>query len=74
MSSLLYGPGGETFAVVVLNSQELGRIGPTAALSVVLTALVVVPGVVAGLLVRRPRRAADRPGVAVVPAGVPGAG
>jgi iron(III) transport system permease protein len=74
MSSLLYGPGGETFAVVVLNSQELGRIGPTAALSVVLTALVVVPGVVAGLLVRRPRRAADRPGAAVVPAGVPGAG
>jgi iron(III) transport system permease protein len=74
MSSLLYGPGGETFAVVVLDSQELGRIGPTAALSVVLTALVVVPGVVAGLLVRRPRRAADRPGAAVVPAGVPGAG
>jgi len=74
MSSLLYGPGGETFAVVVLDSQELGRIGPTAALSVVLTALVVVPGVVAGLLVRRPRRAAGRARVAVVPAGVPGAG
>ena len=34
MSSLLYGPGSETLAVVVLNSQELGRIGPTAALSV----------------------------------------
>jgi iron(III) transport system permease protein len=74
MSSLLYGPGGETFAVVVLNSQELGRIGPTAALSVVLTALVVVPAVVAGLLVRRPPRAAGRARVAVVPAGVPGAG
>ena len=43
MSSLLYGPGSETFAVVVLNSQELGRIGPTAALSVVLTAIVAVP-------------------------------
>ena len=38
MSSLLYGPGSETLAVVVLNSQELGRIGPTAALSVVLSA------------------------------------
>ena len=47
MSSLLYGPGTETFAVVVLNSQELGRIGPTAALSVVLAVLVAVP---AGLL------------------------
>ena len=34
MSSLLYGPGSETLAVVVLNSEELGRIGPTAALSV----------------------------------------
>jgi iron(III) transport system permease protein len=45
MSSLLYGPGSETLAVVVLNSEELGRIGPTAALSVLLSALVVVPGV-----------------------------
>jgi iron(III) transport system permease protein len=43
MSSLLYGPGSETLAVIVLNSQELGRIGPTAALSVVLTLLVALP-------------------------------
>ena len=43
MSSLLYGPGSETLAVIVLNSQELGRVGPTAALSVVLTLLVAVP-------------------------------
>ena len=43
MSSLLYGPGSETLAVVVLNSQELGRIGPTAALSVLLSLLVAVP-------------------------------
>ncbi|TQN42584.1 iron(III) transport system permease protein [Blastococcus colisei] len=43
MSSLLYGPGTETLAVVVLNSQELGRIGPTAALSVVLSLLLAVP-------------------------------
>ena len=43
MSSLLYGPGSETLAVIVLNSQELGRIGPTAALSVVLFLLVAVP-------------------------------
>ncbi|SDX91329.1 iron(III) transport system permease protein [Modestobacter sp. DSM 44400] len=45
MSSLLYGPGSETLAVIVLNSSELGRIGPTAALSVVLTLLVAVPGI-----------------------------
>ena len=43
MSSLLYGPGSETLAVVVLNSQELGRIGPTAALSVLLSLAVAVP-------------------------------
>src|SRR3954466_8677977 len=47
MSSLLYGPGSETLAVIVLNAQELGSIGATAALSVVLTLLVAVP---AGLL------------------------
>jgi iron(III) transport system permease protein len=46
MSSLLYGPGSETLAVIVLNSSELGRIGPTAALSVVLSLLVAVPGLV----------------------------
>jgi iron(III) transport system permease protein len=43
MSSLLYGPGSETLAVVVLNTEELGRIGPTAALSVLLTLIVAVP-------------------------------
>ena len=53
MSSLLYGPGSETMAVVVLNSAELGRIGPTAALSVVLTALVVAPVLLCWLVVRR---------------------
>jgi iron(III) transport system permease protein len=60
MSSLLYGPGSETLAVVVLNSQELGRIGPTAALSVVLFLLVAVPALVLWSLIGRlaPRRAA----------------
>ncbi|MGI8645541.1 MAG: ABC transporter permease [Nocardioides sp.] len=43
MSSLLYGPGTETLAVVVLNTQELGGVGPPAALSVTLTALTIVP-------------------------------
>jgi iron(III) transport system permease protein len=53
MSSLLYGPGSETLAVVVLNSQELGRIGPTAALSVVLTVLVAVPALAVRWLIPR---------------------
>src|SRR3954454_8882137 len=58
MSSLLYGPGSETLAVVVLNAQELGGIGATAALSVVLTLLVAVPtGLLWPVLGRlRPRR------------------
>jgi iron(III) transport system permease protein len=36
MSSLLYSSGNQTLAVAVLNSQELGAVGPTAALSVTL--------------------------------------
>ncbi len=55
MSSLLYGPGSETLAVVVLNSQELGRIGPTAALSVVLSLLVAVPALLLWGAIRRLR-------------------
>lgn len=43
MSVLLYGPGSETLAVVVLNSGELGQVGQTAALSVLLTVLLLVP-------------------------------
>jgi iron(III) transport system permease protein len=63
MSSLLYGAGSETLAVVVLNSQELGRIGPTAALSVVLFLLVAVPALVLWWVIGRlaPRRAAGLP-------------
>ena len=59
MSSLLYGPGSETLAVVVLNSQELGRIGTTAALSVLLTLILLVPTVPTWMLMRwlrSPRR------------------
>ena len=40
MSSLLYGPGTSTLAVVVLNLQQLGESGPTAALAIVLTVIV----------------------------------
>lgn len=56
MSSLLYGPGSETLAVVVLNSQELGGIGPTAALSVLVTALVAVPAALFWWVLRRVRQ------------------
>jgi iron(III) transport system permease protein len=58
MSSLLYGPGSETLAVVVLNSSELGRIGPTAALSVLLSLVVAVPALVLWWAIGRlaPRR------------------
>lgn len=39
MSSLLYGPGSVTLAVVVLNFAQLGYVGATAALAVVVTVL-----------------------------------
>jgi iron(III) transport system permease protein len=63
MSSLLYGPGSETLAVVVLNSQELGRIGPTAALSVLLSLAVAVPALLlwAGAVRLRTRDAVPAP-------------
>ncbi len=41
MSTILYGPGTETFAVVIMNTQDLGGVGSTAALALVLTAPVV---------------------------------
>jgi iron(III) transport system permease protein len=58
ISSLLYGPGNETLAVVILNQQQLGDVAGTSALSVVLT-LVIAVG--AGLLLLA-RRAAVRTG------------
>jgi iron(III) transport system permease protein len=68
VSSLLYGPGGETFAVVVLDSEDLGLVGPTAALAVLLTVLVAVPALLLGLVARRRRlRPAARPVVPGVP-------
>ncbi|MGI9156977.1 MAG: ABC transporter permease [Marmoricola sp.] len=53
MSILLYGPGSETLAVVVLNSEELGQVGQTSALSVLLTALLLVPAGICWLAIRR---------------------
>jgi iron(III) transport system permease protein len=56
MSSLLYSTGSETFAVAVLNSQQLGDAASTAALAVTLTAVVLVAAVPAWLLLRRAAR------------------
>ncbi len=53
MSSLLYGPGSETLAVVVLNTLELGRVGVTAALAVLLTLVLLVPALGFWFLLRR---------------------
>lgn len=49
MSSLLYGPGTATLAVVTLEVQQLGDVTVTAALAVLLT----VPGVAAAILLGR---------------------
>ena len=64
MSSLLYRPATQTLAVAVLNSQELGDIGSTAALSVVLTGLLLLAALPAWLalrLMRRPDAPRDQP-------------
>jgi iron(III) transport system permease protein len=55
MSSLLYGPGSETLAVVVLNSADLGQVGVTAALSVLVTLVVMLPAAALWVLSRRAR-------------------
>jgi len=52
MSSILYGPGTQTLAVVVLDQQQLGQVGATSALALVLG----VPPLLAGLLLARGRR------------------
>ena len=52
MSSLLYSQGSETFAVAVLNSQELGDTASTAALSVTLTAILLAIAGAGWLLLR----------------------
>jgi iron(III) transport system permease protein len=57
MSALLYGPGSETLAVVILNLRQLGDVTVTAAMAVALTIVVVVAG--GGLALAR--RAAARP-------------
>ena len=63
MSSLLYGPRSVTLAVVVLNNQELGQVGSTAAISVLLTLLLLVPAVPLLMIIRRLQRARSEPAV-----------
>jgi iron(III) transport system permease protein len=53
MSTILYGPGTETFAVVIMNQQDLGGVGATAALALVLTAPVVIVAALTAWLTRR---------------------
>lgn len=45
MSSLLHGPGSTTLAVVILDFQQIGETGATAALAIALTALVILGGI-----------------------------
>jgi iron(III) transport system permease protein len=57
MSSILYGPDTATFAVVVLNQQQLGDIGSSAAMAVILTVpLLVLLGLGAVVVRRREHR------------------
>jgi iron(III) transport system permease protein len=56
MSTILYGPGTETFAVVIMNQQDLGGVGATAALALVLTAPVLVAASTVALAARLARR------------------
>jgi iron(III) transport system permease protein len=62
ISSLLYGPGSETVAVAVLNFQQLGDLGATAALATVITVVPVVLAAPLPALARwRRRRREDHP-------------
>ena len=67
MSSLLYGPGTETLAVVVLNSADLGQVQNTAALAVLVTLVVLVPALPVWLLVRRLRIRVPEPSMPAEP-------
>jgi iron(III) transport system permease protein len=55
MSALLYGPGSETLAVVILNLRQIGDVTVTAAMAVMLTLVVLAAGGVLGLARRKGR-------------------
>ena len=61
MLTILYGPGTETFAVVIMNSQDVGGAGATAALALVLTVPVAAVAAAAGAVARRTGAAARTP-------------
>lgn len=71
MSSLLYSSGNQTLAVAVLNSQQLGEVGTTAALSVLLTALLLLAALPAWLLLRLARLRSGSRGTRPLPVPVP---
>jgi iron(III) transport system permease protein len=58
MSALLYGPRSETLAVVILNLRQIGDVGVTAAMAVLLTLVVLAAGGLLGLSRRSGRRQA----------------
>jgi iron(III) transport system permease protein len=62
ISSLLYGPGSETVAVAVLNLQQLGDVGATAALATVITVVPILLAAPLLIFARRRRRRGDRRG------------
>jgi len=61
MSGILYGPGTETFAAVILNQQDLGSDGATAALALAMTVPLLLIG---ALLAAGPRRYPRLSGIA----------
>lgn len=58
MSALLYGPGSETLAVVILNLRQIGDVAVTAAMAVTLTSVVLAAGAVLVGVRSRQRRTA----------------
>ncbi|MDQ3708538.1 MAG: ABC transporter permease subunit [Actinomycetota bacterium] len=60
MSSLLYGPGSETLAVVILNLRQLGDVPVTAALAVLLTGMVLLGTALLSAASRTSRRLTTR--------------
>ena len=48
MSALLYGPGSETLAVVILNLRQIGDVTVTVAMAVMLTLVVLAAGALLG--------------------------
>jgi iron(III) transport system permease protein len=67
MSTILYGPDSETFAVVIMNQQDLGAVGATAALSLILTVPVLAVAGALAMLARRRPGMPDRPTIPDAP-------